>query len=166
MEEDPCVPSDRLGGERKHRGEREGREEEGEKAYTIALGGYWIRNRGHTGYRRILLPTLTSLSHPLPLFVPKLRTIFSDGRRRGGAKSRLNALFARRSKGLPGVSFLPRPSHLRCPFARGRSRGWPNTKKNESIYPFYVRARICSHREFLPREQGSNGEAKWMGEEE
>lgn len=68
MEEDPCVPTDRSGGERKHRGEREGREEEGEKAYTIALGGYWIRNRGHTGYRRILLPTLTSLSHPLPLF--------------------------------------------------------------------------------------------------
>lgn len=117
MEEDPCVPSDGSGGERKHRGEREGREEEGEKAYTIALGGYWIRNRSHTGYRRILFPTLTSLSHPLLLFVPKLRTIFSDGRRRGGAKSRLNALFARRSKGLPGVSFLPRPSHLRCPFA-------------------------------------------------
>lgn len=65
MEEDPCVPSDRSGGERKHRGEREGREEEGEKAYTIALGGYWIRNRGHTGYRRILLPTLTSLSPSL-----------------------------------------------------------------------------------------------------
>lgn len=33
--------------------EKEGRERE--KAYTIALGGYWICNRGHTGYKRILL---------------------------------------------------------------------------------------------------------------
>lgn len=66
MEEDLAltVPSDRLGGERKHREEKRTGEEEGRKGverksqYTIALGGYWIRNRGHTGYRRRVLLSL------------------------------------------------------------------------------------------------------------
>lgn len=83
--------------------------------YTIELGGYWICNRGHTGYRHTALPTPTSAIALSPstrhLHLAPCRNCepFSRIEDVVAAQSllaRLNALFARESKGLPGVLVL------------------------------------------------------------
>lgn len=112
--------------------------------YSIELGGYWICNRGHTGYRHTTLPTLyhPNPQHPRQLHLAPCRNCepFSRIEDVAAAQSllaRLNALFARESKGLPGVSFLL--FHRRTSILADHAVDRIQRRRPENLFAFYTR---------------------------